>query len=277
MLEQITPLILTYNEAANIGRSLEQLRWANDIVVVDSFSDDETLEIISHFSQARVFQRKFDTHERQWNFGLKETKIQSEWVMALDADFILSPELIAEIKHLQSSSDAKGYRAPFIFSVNGRRLRSAICPPVTFLYQREHAEYVLDGHTQKLRLKGRVDSLRAPVVHDDRKSLARWLSSQKHYQQLEARKILSTPLSQLDFADRVRRMRFVAPVAIFLYCLVFRGGLFDGRAGWFYALQRLMAESMLALFLLEHDLRFERVRDEGERVGAELIDPEPRR
>ena len=51
MLDQITPLILTYNEAPNIGRTLAALAWARDIVVVDSFSDDETLEIASSFSQ----------------------------------------------------------------------------------------------------------------------------------------------------------------------------------------------------------------------------------
>src|SRR5437764_11178163 len=97
MLEQITPLILTYNESPNIGRTLEQLRWARDIVVVDSLSDDETLEIAKGFPQVRVFQRQFDTHGVQWNFGLNETAISTEWVLALDADFVLSPELVDEI------------------------------------------------------------------------------------------------------------------------------------------------------------------------------------
>jgi glycosyltransferase involved in cell wall biosynthesis len=276
MLEQITPLILTYNEAPNISRTLEQLRWARDIVIVDSFSDDDTLEIISAFPQARVFQRKFDSHERQWNSGLQETGIKSDWVMALDADFILSAELINEIKSLQAASDITGFRAPFVFCIYGRRLRSAICPPVTFLYRREHAEYILDGHSQKLKLNGRVEMLCGPILHDDRKSLARWFTSQKRYQQLEARKLLGTPPSQLDFPDRLRRMRFVAPLTAFFYCLIIRGGIFDGRAGWFFAFQRMAAESMLSLFLLEHDLRFGRRRDAGERVGAELVDPEPR-
>src|SRR5436853_2457479 len=84
MLDSITPLILTYNEAANIGRTLEQLRWARDIVVVDSFSDDETVEIAGSFPHVRVFQRKFDNHGAQWNFGLSETGIATEWVLALD-------------------------------------------------------------------------------------------------------------------------------------------------------------------------------------------------
>ena len=70
MRDQITPLILTYNEAPNIGRTLEQLRWAHEIVVVDSFSTDQTLEIVSQFPQVRVFQRVFDDFVGQWDFGL---------------------------------------------------------------------------------------------------------------------------------------------------------------------------------------------------------------
>ena len=97
MIDNITPLILTFNEAPNIGRTLEQLRWARDIVVVDSFSDDATLEIVSTFPQARVFQREFDSFAGQCNFGLSETEIQTEWVLSLDADYLLTPEMIEEL------------------------------------------------------------------------------------------------------------------------------------------------------------------------------------
>ncbi|HEU5130546.1 MAG TPA: glycosyltransferase, partial [Pyrinomonadaceae bacterium] len=93
MLTDITPLILTYNEAPNIARSLSALTWANDIVVVDSFSDDDTVAIARSDSRVRVFQRAFDTHRNQWEFGLKETGISTPWVLALDADYVLSDEL----------------------------------------------------------------------------------------------------------------------------------------------------------------------------------------
>ena len=139
MLENITPLILTYNEAANIGRTLEQLRWARDIVVVDSFSDDETLEIVSSFPQVRFYQREFDSHENQWNFGLKETGITSEWVLALDADYILTEEFLAEAEALNPDPHINGYEAKFIYCVNGKRLRSGIYPPATVLYRNGRA------------------------------------------------------------------------------------------------------------------------------------------
>jgi len=72
MLEQITPLILTYNEENNINRTLEKLKWANKIIVIDSYSTDTTLEILSQYPQVKVFQRKFDTHATQWNYGLEK-------------------------------------------------------------------------------------------------------------------------------------------------------------------------------------------------------------
>src|SRR5262249_47216416 len=160
----------------------------------------------------------------------------------LDADFVLSSELIDEIEGLQPIDEVCGYRAPFVFCVNGRRTRSSVCPPVTFLYRRESGHYTQDGHTQKLELAGRVVSLFAPIVHDDRKSLARWLKSQDRYARLEAEKILKSPRSCLDFPDRIRRLRLIAPVAMWFYCMLIRGGVLDGRAGLYYACQRMLAE-----------------------------------
>ena len=93
MLDQITPLILTYNESPNIARTLSHLSWAKAIVVLDSFSDDDTVELAASFPNVRVIQRRFDSHRNQWEFGLKETGISTPWVLALDADYILSSEL----------------------------------------------------------------------------------------------------------------------------------------------------------------------------------------
>jgi glycosyltransferase involved in cell wall biosynthesis len=254
MLERITPLILTYNEAPNIGRTLEQLRWARDIVVVDSFSDDHTLEIVSNFPQVRVYQREFDSHEKQWNFGLKETGINSDWVLALDADYVLTDEFLAELEALFPDQDVKGYQAKFVYCVSGKRLISGIYPPVSVLYRRSDASYVQDGHTQKLALDGRIKNLHASILHDDRKPLAHWLQAQSRYTKLEANKLLNSGSENLSWTDRVRRWRIIAPPAMLFYCLVIRGGVLDGWAGFYYAFQRALAELMLSLYLLEHDL-----------------------
>src|SRR5690242_3530560 len=113
MLDQITPLILTYNEAPNIARTLDSLRWANEIVVVDSFSTDDTAQLAAAYHNVRIVQRVFDCHCNQWNFGLKETGITSEWVLALDADYIVTTDLQHEINNLTAGDETAGYRASF--------------------------------------------------------------------------------------------------------------------------------------------------------------------
>lgn len=255
MLELITPLVLTYNEAPNIGRTLEQLRWARDIVVVDSFSDDETLGIISKYPQARIVQRKFDNFAAQCNFGLTQCGITTEWVLSLDADYQLTPELVAELDALQAEANVSGLVARFVYCIFGRRLRSGIYPAVTVLFRRSKAIYKSDGHAHRVIVDGHVDNLHAPILHDDRKSLGRWLEAQSRYAKLEADKLLSSDNRSLSWTDRIRRWRMLAPPAMLFYCLVIRGGVLDGWAGLYYAFQRSLAELMLSLYLIDHDLR----------------------
>jgi|SRR2546421_5479954 len=257
MLDQITPIILTYNEAPNIGRTLERLAWARDIVVVDSFSDDETLGIVSSFSQARIYQRSFDNFAAQWNFALNQTGIETEWVLGLDADLVLTPESIDKLKSLQPPRDTHGYRAPITYCVAGKALRYSLLPPLMVLYRRNAARYSADAHTYRVELAGDVGMLHAPILHDDRKPLRRWFQSQQQYMELEASKILTATPNKLNFADRIRRLRIVAPLAVFCYCLI-KGGVLDGWAGLYYAMQRSVAELLLSLYLLEHDLQLKK-------------------
>src|SRR5215210_6585683 len=189
MLDQITPFILTFNEAPNIERNLRQLYWARDIVIVDSFSTDETIELTKQFSQVRTFHRVFDRHARQWEFGLKETGIKTPWVLALDADYIITDEFIAELELLEPPNDVSSYSSEFIYCLHGKRLRSGLYPPVTVLYRRNLATYEQDGHTQRIITDGEVRRLGAAILHDDRKSLNRWFGAQARYSELEARKL----------------------------------------------------------------------------------------
>ena len=254
MLDQISPLILTYNEAANIGRTLERLAWARDIVIVDSFSDDETIEIATSFANVRVIQRAFDNHRNQWEFGLRETGIKTPWVLALDADYLLTNEVTNELKSLNPEADTAGYRANFVYCINGKALHSGIYPPVTVLYRREAASYVQDGHTQRVVVDGPLAQLRAALLHDDRKPLRRWLNSQARYAELEGERI--SKREALDFRDRLRLCFVIVPVAMFCYCLIARGGIFDGWRGFYYAFQRSLAELMLSLYLIESRCTF---------------------
>jgi glycosyltransferase involved in cell wall biosynthesis len=250
----VTALILTYNEAPNIARTLEKLAWAREIVVVDSCSTDQTREIASSFKNVRVVERRFTTHAEQWNFGLRETGITSDWVLALDADFVLTDGVVKEMALLAPPADVGGYRASFTYCINGKPLRSGVYPPVTVLYRRAGAHYEQDGHTQRVRVNGDVVSLSARILHDDRKPLSHWIGAQVKYMRLEADKLASTPAGSLRAIDRMRKMIVIAPPLMFAVCLLGRGGIFDGAPGVFYALQRSAAELILSLSLIERRL-----------------------
>ncbi|MGJ5673007.1 MAG: glycosyltransferase family 2 protein [Nostochopsis sp.] len=249
MLDQITPLILTYNEAPNIDRTLKKLVWAKQIVVIDSYSTDETLEILASYSQVKIFKRKFDTHGTQWNYGLEQ--IKSEWVLSLDADYIVTDELIAEIKSLPVDGQIDGYFARFKYCVFGKPLRGTILPPRQVLFRKDKAIYIDDGHTQLLQVNGKSARVSAYIHHDDRKPLSRWLWAQDRYMVIEAKKLLETPVSELSLSDRIRRQKVLAPFIILIYCLILKGCILDGWHGWYYAWQRILAEIILSIRLIE--------------------------
>jgi glycosyltransferase involved in cell wall biosynthesis len=251
MLDAITPVILTYNEEPNIGRVLEQLSWARSIVVVDSCSTDGTMDVLARHGNVHVFQRPFDHHADQWNYALHETGIETDWVLAMDADYVLSRELVAEIASLRPESMVMGYKASFRYCVFGQPLRGALYPPVTVLYRREGAQYIQDGHTQRVLLQGRIADLTAPIMHDDRKPLSSWLQAQDRYMTLEAKVIKNSSWAALGTADKIRKLIVAAPPLTFFYCLFVKGGILDGYAGLFYATQRTVAEMILSLKLIQ--------------------------
>src|SRR4051812_31140962 len=86
VLRSVTPFILTYNEEPNLERTLESLRWAARVVVVDSGSTDRTRTIAERFPNVAWFERRFDDFEGQSRFAIDKTGIDTEYVLALDAD-----------------------------------------------------------------------------------------------------------------------------------------------------------------------------------------------
>ena len=174
MLEQITPVLLTFNEAPNLPRTIAALAWAKAIVVVDSGSTDGTLALLQADPRVRVFRRPFDSHAAQWNYAIAETGIATPWILALDADYVLSNALVAELGAMRPDPAIDAYRARFDYYVRGRRLWGSLYPPVAVLFRAGRGRYVQDGHTQRLEVAGRVGDLRAPIAHDDRKPFAHW-------------------------------------------------------------------------------------------------------
>lgn len=253
MHAHITPAVLTFNEAPNIGRMLERLSWAKDVVVVDSGSSDETVAIAKRFPNVRVFVRPFDNHHNQWTFAQAETGIRTEWMMRLDADYILSEPLIAELSTLRPTDDISAYNTRFVYCIHGRPLRASLYPPRPRLFRVSRGRFYQDGHTDEVAIEGRIVDLVHPIFHDDRKPMLYWIGSQARYMALESAKIAQE--HSLSLPDRLRRDTVLMPFVAFFYMLFVRGLILDGSAGLHYCLQRTLADFMLKLYLVDRRIR----------------------
>src|SRR5205085_680123 len=189
----------------------------------------------------------------------------SGWVLSLDADYELSDGLIEELHDLSPSEVNSGYRVSFVYRIHGKGLRGTLYPPRIVLYRPERAVYYNDGHGHRVKVEGLVLPLKNVIYHDDRKPLSRWMASQQRYAKLEAEHLLRADRSSLRLVDRIRLLAWPAPLLVFCYTLLWKGCIRDGWAGWYYALQRTLAEICLALELI--DRRLSQVQSGQEKPG----------
>lgn len=249
----LSALVITHNEELNIFRTLSSLQWIPNVLIVDSGSSDQTITIAKLFSNTRIIQRKFDSFARQCNFGLEH--LSTDWVISLDADYILSPRLSEEIKKIDPTqygdNNFQAFSIEFIYCINGKSIQSGLLPARTCLYRRTHAKYVDIGHGHKVVINGRIGKLKNKILHDDRKPFKKWLENQQKYQKIEASMLASNTSKGLPIQDLIRKHTFLAPFLAFFMCLVLRRGFLDGKEGLIYAFHRLIAESLLYLYMQE--------------------------
>jgi glycosyltransferase involved in cell wall biosynthesis len=252
MLDNITPVVLTYNEAPNIGRTLEALRWAGAVVVVDSGSTDETKEIATSYENVRWFERAFDTHQAQWEYAIRETGIATEYVLALDADMEVTPAFKDELEENFFPGNFAGGDVPFAYCYYGHPLSGSLYPNQVRVFGSRDVVITQADHTQHFAVAGPVYSFRNRVIHDDRKPLERWVAAQVSYQELNEAAIKNGGPGRLR--DYLRRSGLMPPVmGLFAY---FRsGGPFGGAASARYAYERMVCESLLAIRLMNSRLK----------------------
>jgi glycosyltransferase involved in cell wall biosynthesis len=253
LLDHITPVILTRDEAPNIGRTLSQLGWAREIVVLDSGSSDATPTIARAFSNVRLIERTFDSHAAQWRFAINETGIATDWVLTLDADYIVPEPFVEELKRLAPADNVDVAIAEFKYAVLGHTLRASLYPARPVLMRRDRVEIYQDGHTQRVRWNGNSLALKSRIIHDDRKGLGAFLERQHRYMQQEADKLIAA--SSPGLTARIRRMRVVAPFAVAFHTLFVKRCILDGRAGLYYTFERVVAELILSMTLIGRDLQ----------------------
>ncbi|MEP7286573.1 MAG: glycosyltransferase family 2 protein [Chloroflexota bacterium] len=183
----LTAIILTYNEAANIAACIDSLRWTDAILVFDSFSTDDTVQIATA-AGARVVQRHFENYTTQRNAALDA--VESEWVLFVDADERSTPEQAAEIRSRLANSSYQGYWIPRHNYIFGKLTRHTGWFPdyQMRLLCRAKASYDTTRDVHELVvLDGEAGYLTTPLIHYNYRDLAQFIGKQERYTDYAAR------------------------------------------------------------------------------------------
>jgi glycosyltransferase involved in cell wall biosynthesis len=260
-LVPVSVIVLTKDEELNLAACLESVRgWACEVIVVDSASTDRTVEIARRLG-AEVVTHPFESHVTQWRWALSAIPIRSDWVLGLDADQRVTPELAAAIREFTASDRATRLAGAFVPRrqvFRGRWIRHGGYYPkhLLKLFRRDAVWFddteLVDHH---FRVRGETTTLVGDLVEDNAKDarIDDWISRHARYARLQAMEEVARARSDQPADDgwagpdartaarkRVwRRMpRYLRPLLYFFYRYVLRLGFLDGREGFvFHALQ----------------------------------------
>ena len=224
-MPKISVTIITKNEAADIGTALDSVAWADERVVVDACSTDETAAIAARHG-ARVVSREWPGYVAQKNHAA--SLASHDWILSLDADERVTPELAAEIKAtLAQEPAARGYWIPRVTFHLGRWIRTTDWYPddQLRLYDRRAAEWAGKYVHEGVIVRGRVGRLRHELQHYAYRDVAEHVETIDHYTTLAARQMYEQGRRATRF-DLVVQSKFA-----FFRNYILKRGFLDGRAG----------------------------------------------
>lgn len=232
-MEKLSVLLPTYNEAAKIRRCLESVKWADEILVTDSYSDDGTLEIAREYG-ARIIQHEYINSARQKNWAIPQCRY--EWVLQIDADEILEPELIEEIQGILAHPVAgvDGYRMPFKHHVMGRWMKTMGLYPECHLrlFRRDVGRFQdreVDAH---VTVPGEVRMCRNHFLHYGVDNISQRLRGLDRYTRYEA-------------DERFKQGRtfsiptmVIRSIGVFFYLFIWKRGFTEGMRAFLLCAHR---------------------------------------
>lgn len=262
----VSILILTKNEAQDLPRCLNSVSWSDDVHVLDSYSDDNTVQIAKEMG-AKVTQRKFDGYATQRNAGLLELAYQHDWIFILDADEVIPVGLVEEIKRTIGvvSGDVNGFRIRRRdFLGNTWLKRAQITPYYIRLVKKGKAHYHREIN-EVIEVNGEVQQLDGYFDHYPfSKGFAHWLAKHNQYSTMEAQRwveehqtgmsfSLKKALFSHDFSEKRYHQKglfYKIPFRPFLkwcYIVFARRAFLDGKAGVIYASLQAIYEYFIVL------------------------------
>jgi len=226
----ISAVIITKNEERNIARCLNSIRWVDEIIIVDSQSDDRTVAIAQSYG-AKIYSPEWQGYGPTKQYGVEQAG--GQWVLSLDADEVVSPKLAAEIRTAcRSDAPYAGYRMPRLTDFLGRWIKHSQWYPdyVLRLFRREKGRFSPSPVHEHVDLDGEIGRLSHPLLHYSYPDLKTFFAKGDRYTKLGAR----------DMYDNGRRTSrpgiWFRAVATFYRHFILRGGFLDGWEGWYIAL-----------------------------------------
>ena len=223
-MHKLTVTVITRNESQHIAAALESVKWADEIIVVDSESTDDTVAIANRYTP-RVIVRAWPGYVAQKNFAAEQAS--NDWILSLDADERVSPELADEIRRMLAAPAAAGYRIPRVTFHLGRWIRSTDWYPdyQLRLYNRRRARWTGRYVHESVRADGAVGKLRSELQHYAYRDLAHHVETMDRYTALAARQMFEDG-RRANWIDIL-----VVPRLTFFRNYILRGGFRDGMVG----------------------------------------------
>lgn len=230
MANTLSVVLITQNEASNLPRTLKSVSWAQEIVVVDSGSTDETVAL-AQTAGAHVFQESWKGFAAQKNAAIGHATC--DWILSLDADEEVTPELAREIQAtLAETPPFSAYRLPRLNHFMGRPLRhGGYWPdPKLRLFKRGWAKFAERAVHETMESGGPAGELRNPILHHCYPTIEEYVEHVNRYSTLSAWMLIETGRAPQNTAALIWHS-IVNPVATFLYNYIFRLGFLDGPEG----------------------------------------------